>query len=224
MHRDSRRFVQEAVALSCSLRSLKATHSCFGALFYPSNAAILADVIVRGRSQGFYKCDRLVHIMIVRHAIIRPSDNELHMSSMHRSVPVERLEHRFYEPLLFLWMLNPAIGPTCEQSTINQPTSDFFSQWREFVDCLSWMCDFDHGGKTISTLAAEQTVDAIRFWLSFKHEVALPHLGDILEKLQLVSSATLSNLVATARTLAESSIQLSDDKVKNYCREFNPED
>lgn len=190
MQRDLRRFVQEAVALYCSLRSPKATHSCFGALYYPSNAAILAHVIVRGRSQGFYKCDRLVHIIIVRHAIIRPSDNELHMSSMHRSDPVERLEHRFYEPLLFLWMLNPATGPTCEQSTINQPTSDFFSQWREFADCLSWMCDFDHGRKTIS--------DGIRFWLSSKHEVALPHLRDILEKLQLVSSATLSNLVATA--------------------------
>lgn len=159
--------------------------------------------------------------MVVRPVVLRYPHNELHMDRMHRSNPVERLRHRFYEPLLFLWMLNPARGPTYEQPTINQPSHDFFSQWREFLDCLSWMCDFDHGGKTISAVAAEQTVDGIRFWLTSKHEVALDRLRDILEKLQLASIAAPDDMAATARTLAESSIRLSGDKIKNYCRELS---
>ncbi|KAK5173721.1 uncharacterized protein LTR77_002402 [Saxophila tyrrhenica] len=153
--------------------------------------------------------------------VLEHSDNEFGKTNMHRSDPVERLRHRFYEPLLFLWMLNPARGPTFVQPTINQPSHDFFSQWREFLDCLSWMCDFNHGGKTVSAVAGERTVDGTRFWLASKHESALPHLRDILEKLQLMRMSNPNEMVATARAISESSIALSGDKIKNYCRELS---
>lgn len=142
-------------------------------------------------------------------------------ASSPRFDPVQRLRHRFYEPLLLLWMLNPARGQTSALPTANQPSNDFFSQWREFLDSLSWLCDFSHGGKTVSAVAAESDAEGNRFWLACKHDTALPHLRGILGQLQSASTSTPEGRSTTARAIAETTIQLSNDKIRNYRRELS---
>lgn len=79
------------------------------------------------------------------------------------------------------------------------------------------MCDFDHGGKTVTSIAGEALPTGTRYWLSCRHESALPHLQWILSLLQRSTVDKINDV----RDLAERSIQLSKDKIKNYRRELS---
>ena len=129
---------------------------------------------------------------------------------------MERLLHRFYEPLQLLWMLCPARGPCPLAATACERSPDFLSNWRAFLDALSWLCDFEHGGKTVSSVAAESLPSGNCFWLSCRHQEALPHLVWVLESLETAQLHLQHERLRAVQSIATTTIFHSGDKVKHY--------
>ncbi|KAF2158957.1 hypothetical protein M409DRAFT_71370 [Zasmidium cellare ATCC 36951] len=134
---------------------------------------------------------------------------------------MQRLLHRFYEPLQLLWMLNPARGQCCPAPAAGEQSSDFLGRWRRFLDALSWLCDFEHGGKTVSSVAVQALPSGNRFWLCCGHEAALQHLTWMLSLLEDEELSLPSQQVRAISTVAVTTISHSGDKVKRYARELS---
>lgn len=87
-----------------------------------------------------------------------------------RMDPTERLRHRFYEPPLLLVMLNPCRNGGHGQPTIAFRNRNFVSDWRRFLDALAWFGDYQHGGKTVTAVAAESLPAGVHPWVASTHE------------------------------------------------------
>lgn len=75
----------------------------------------------------------------------------------------ERLRHRFYEPLYLLWILNRGRHPADAQPSVADQSRRFLMTWRAFLDALSFVCDYEHGGATVSSVAAEYLPGGTKF-------------------------------------------------------------
>src|SRR5277367_545111 len=67
------------------------------------------------------------------------------------------LFHRFYEPLVLLYVLDRTQGDhISRQDPERLPSGDISLQelQRRFLDALSYVCDFDKGGDTTTAIAA----------------------------------------------------------------------
>ncbi|EME43791.1 hypothetical protein DOTSEDRAFT_71582 [Dothistroma septosporum NZE10] len=138
-----------------------------------------------------------------------------------RLEPTQRLLHRFYEPLQLLWMLNPARGQSCSAPIAGEQSSDFLGRWRGFLDALSWLCDFEHGGKTVSSIAVQALPSGNRFWVCCGHEAALQHLTWVLSLLAGEELSLPCDQSRVVRSIAMTTISCSGDKVKRYSRELS---
>lgn len=132
--------------------------------------------------------------------------------------PAERLRHRFYEPLILLWILNSARGPTPVQPTVGHTSREFPSSLREFLDSLAWLCDHKHGGMSVCAVAAEALPVGTRFWFASKQVKGRDHLQWILETLGKMDETPESDGAQVEESIARTSIAFCKDKIKNYRR------
>jgi len=79
---------------------------------------------------------------------------------------MERLLHRFYEPLILLKILEPTQGRQNPQVQTESTAEEFRDVWGNFLDCLSWLCDYKPGGKTVASVAAQGEPKGPVFWLA----------------------------------------------------------
>ncbi len=89
--------------------------------------------------------------------------------------------NRFYEAVILISIPRPS------SSHSKVPRSS----WRVFLDDLSWLCDTESGGQTVTLVGAEQISHAVRFWISANGRVklrSLTHLNWILSELQKLAS------------------------------------
>ena len=149
------------------------------------------------------------------------SNKNSHPEGPPRLDPVERLRHRFYEPLMLLWMLCPARGAAYLMPTINQRSQDFLNAWREFLDALAWCCDYYHGGATVCAVAAESVPSGNKFWLTSRDDRPVPQISVILDLIASVSQKDRLEQREIENSIAEMSIRFCRDKVMKYCRNLS---
>jgi hypothetical protein len=146
---------------------------------------------------------------------------ESHKSGRPRFDPDVRLLHRFYEPLVLLKILDPTRGAQIYSPALDAVSGDANHLWRKFLDQLSWICDFKHGGDTVSAVAAEASPSGPIFWLAANTNPAaktLPHLVWILEQLENSYNASPQEMEELDERIIAQCIKFSKDKVKNYSR------
>ncbi len=67
-----------------------------------------------------------------------------------------KLLRRFYEPLVLLRVLDPTRGAHRPDLITDRGLDEKSKLWRNYVDQLSFVCDSDKGGDTVTAVAAQQ--------------------------------------------------------------------
>lgn len=131
--------------------------------------------------------------------------------------PVEKLRHRLYEALTLLWMLSPATGVTSVLPELEETQyGDFFFMWRRFLDNLSFFCDWESGGKTVSSVAAQSLSNGHCYWLASASKKSFHHFEFVMDLLEAVSSRSPTERRQDTDQLVQASIELSKPKIKHY--------
>lgn len=117
----------------------------------------------------------------------------------------------FYEAVILISILRPS----------SSHSKVLRSSWHVFLDDLSWLCDTQSGGQTVTSIGAEQISHALRFWISANGRVkprSLALLKWILLELQKL--ACNSELVAqdVETQIFNAAIYNSHEKVGDYFR------
>ena len=143
--------------------------------------------------------------------------------SKHRTNPVTRLLHRFYEPLVLLLVLDPTRGVQNPQSFPDSKSDTSQDLRRKFLDQLSWTCDYKRGGDSVSAIAAEAKPRGTVFWLAANTDSkgrVLSHLTWVLEQLEQSFNASDEATEELENKITAKCIEFSKEKVKNYSRQL----
>ena len=131
----------------------------------------------------------------------------------------QRLLHRFYEPLILLRILDPTRGEQSTRPTSEPKEQSLEEKWHKFLDQLSWVCDSETGGDTVSAIAAQKTPGGPVFWLAANSNPAskaLPHLRWVLKQLESIHDPSPPEIEKLEDDITTRCIEFSKNKVRNY--------
>ena len=128
----------------------------------------------------------------------------------------------FYELLVLLRILGPCIGPRTH-GTLRTSSFDelLYTPVRRFLDRLSWMCDYEPGGDTVSSIAVEETADGSVFWLATTYKCVpaiRPHLTEIIELLRSAHRLSAKDSHDLERKICNKCIAFASKRVKHYSK------
>ena len=137
---------------------------------------------------------------------------------------LEKLLHRFYEPLVLLYVLDPTRG-----AHLTRPTSEWSGSTelgarelrRTFLDKLSYVCDYETGGLTVTAIALQKRPDKIIFTVAANKNIrprALEFLRSTLSLLKACSALTVHECSRLQEELVLKCIELSESRLRTYWR------
>ncbi|RVX73268.1 hypothetical protein B0A52_02910 [Exophiala mesophila] len=89
------------------------------------------------------------------------------MSQQHRRNDANsKLLSRFYAPLTLLKVLDPCRGAQQPDLTADTSSNEQATLWRDFLDQLAYLCDFEKGGDTVTAIAVQRNAEYPIFWLA----------------------------------------------------------
>ncbi|OCK75300.1 hypothetical protein K432DRAFT_308849 [Lepidopterella palustris CBS 459.81] len=137
------------------------------------------------------------NIAVARPSIRRTGNagiNPIFKSEAQEELDIRRkVLRRFYEPVLILHALDPHRGDRIEEITDVDPALlDITKLRRSFIKYLAYICDYEKGGNTCTSVALQQKPSGVRVWMAanvsikpktvqFLHEV-LTGLSKVEEK------------------------------------------
>ncbi|OCT52304.1 hypothetical protein CLCR_08353 [Cladophialophora carrionii] len=130
----------------------------------------------------------------------------------------EKLLRRFYEPLVLLGALDPTRGAHRPDLTSDLGLDKQSKWWRNFLDQLAFLCDFEKGGDTVTAIAVQKRVDHPVFWLasnSKSRDKARDHVCWILGRLNDMHSVDIWD-DEREREILFGCIDFSRARVKTY--------
>lgn len=135
---------------------------------------------------------------------------------------VDRRLHCFYEPLVLLRIVEPTRGSRKHEMPLESTDGSFQIRCHRFLDDLSWLCDYRTGGRTVSSIAVEETPQGPIYWLAANEsprKKVRDHLKRILQQLESLASPA-GEASAVELAICQQSIQFSRDKVRHYVRQL----
>jgi hypothetical protein len=93
--------------------------------------------------------------------------------------------------------------------------------WETFLDYLCWLCDFECGGDTVTSIAVERKDDIAVFWVatnSSSGERAIAHLRFVLEVLQAYCYDPFPDSCTTVKRMFARSVEQGAGRANNYVR------
>ena len=132
--------------------------------------------------------------------------------------PNDRILHRLYEPLVLLHILEPSTRQTRSISS-PQNLQDSSDRLCAFVDQLSWICDHDLGGGSVTAIAAQEEDSRPVYWIVAPgppRQAVRAQVSLVLDQLSCAYSATELERKTTILNLHAQCVDFSSKKVKNY--------
>src|SRR4051812_22766659 len=123
------------------------------------------------------------------------------------------LLHRFYEPLVLLYVLDPTQGDhILRQDPERLPSGEIslLELRRRLLDSLSYVCDFDKGGDTTTAIAATST--PLTYYVASNKnpaEQVVPFLRSLLRQLGELYGCD------------DQRLSESESSILRYCVEFS---
>ena len=130
-----------------------------------------------------------------------------------------KLLRRFYEPLVLLHVLDPTRGAERPDLITDRGLDEYSKLWRNFVDQLSWLCDSEKGGDTVTALGAQRTVQGPIFWLasnSNSRKKARGHLTWIFAQLNRLYVGDTIPVLELENLITTHCINFSSRRIKTY--------
>ena len=121
-------------------------------------------------------------------------------------------QYQFYETLVLMSLLLSGQTPRSKPRR---------TAWHRFLDDLSYLCDAETGGKSVSSIAVQQNDDMLVFWISANGGLrrACQHLRWSLKQLAGCNYSQISAAETRAELLGKTT-EMSSRKVRNYVREL----
>lgn len=138
---------------------------------------------------------------------------------MHPANADEKLLRRFYEPLVLLGVLDPTRGAHRPDLVAERGLNEPSKLWRNFLDQLSWLCDSNPGGDTVTSVAAQKTIDHPCFWVasnSTARRRARDHLEWLFACLTPLYTATTVSTAQIEDQIFVRCVIFSSKRVKTY--------
>ncbi|KAF2759851.1 hypothetical protein EJ05DRAFT_537072 [Pseudovirgaria hyperparasitica] len=148
--------------------------------------------------------------------------SELHnMPKPHFRSKEEKQLMRFYEPLVLLHTLGRSRGDRTQNSVVSTGT---FSERRKFLNNLAYICDFNTGGDTVTSIALQDCADGPIYWVASNSEkkVLKSHefLMSVLSDLSRVSAESAEpspeHKERLATELSEKIIVFAKKRINGY--------
>lgn len=130
---------------------------------------------------------------------------------------------RFYDPLVLLNVIDPTRGAERPDLIKDSGFSDRSKLWRNFLDQLSWICDSETGGDTVTAIGAQKTVEFSVFWLasnSNAREKAKEHAVTVLEQLNRLIRADGTSVAQIEQEICGQCISFSFKRIKSYASQL----
>ena len=108
--------------------------------------------------------------------------------------------------------LDPALVPQSEVVT-RDPT------WQVFLNQISWLCDYDNGGDSTSSIAVENAPEGSKYWLAAnfdKNKKGVEHLRKVLGMLSRLSTLPPEKHKPIFDRILKDSIDFSERKFSHY--------
>lgn len=126
-----------------------------------------------------------------------------------KDLGVTDVNELFYKVLVPLQTLSPSTGIS------KTPRSE----WQEFLDSLSWLCDEGPGGKTVTSIAISKSTCGPVIWMACNDksngERAF-HLENIFRTLRRLDEHPPSSYESVTAAVARDSVRRSYRRVLNY--------
>ena len=134
----------------------------------------------------------------------------------------KKLLHRFYEPLVLLYVLDRTQGDhILRQDPERLPSGEISLQelQRNLLDALSYVCDFDKGGDTTTAIAAASA--PLTYYVASNKdaaEEAVPFLRSLLMRLGELYNVDPQRLSESENSILKYCVDFSGKRVKTYWR------
>ena len=134
------------------------------------------------------------------------------------------LLHRFYEPLVLLYVLDRTQGDHLSRQDPKRLPSGEFSlpELRRCVlDSLAYVCDFDKGGDTITAIAAASA--PLTYYVASNKDPAeqvVPFLRSLLEQLGELYNCDDQQLSESESSILKYCVDFSEKRVKTYWKQL----
>jgi hypothetical protein len=141
------------------------------------------------------------------------------MAQSHLLNPNMRLLRRFYEPLVLLRVLDPTRGAHRPDLITERGLDENSKLWRNYLDQLSFVCDSEKGGDTVTAVAAQRTNEMPIYWLasnSNSSNKARAHLIWIFARLNLLYSTDPISIDQLHKEINARCIKFSSQRIKTY--------
>lgn len=136
--------------------------------------------------------------------------------------PYTRLLHRLFEPLILLSVLGVTRG--AHSTTTQRDAGPNDKARRRLLQNLSYMCDFDKGGPSTTSIGLEEQEDRYNFWVSSNKAFAekiVSFLDSIIEYLRDMTKMETKPTEDTVRTLVNKSIIFAKKRITKESRLFS---
>lgn len=130
-----------------------------------------------------------------------------------------RLLSRFYGPLVLLHVLGQTRGCHTNALSTGDPLLETCRLRRQFLNDLSYVCDYDKGGDTVTSIAIEARPQGFVYWLaSNKHpdKKVTDFLSNCLKDLRRISRSSVEEIQPLRHELVTQCIQFSTKRIKKY--------
>ena len=134
----------------------------------------------------------------------------------------KKLLHRFYEPLVLLYVLDRTQGDHISRQDLERLPSGEISLeelQRRLLDSLSYVCDFDKGGDTITAIAAASA--PLTYYVATNNnsvEKVVPFLRSLLAQLGELYDFDPQRLSESESSILEYCVDFGEKRVKTYWR------
>lgn len=131
----------------------------------------------------------------------------------------DRLLRRFYEPLVLLGVLDPTRGAHRPDLITERGLDEPSKLWRDFLDQISWLCDSNAGGDTVTSVAAQRTVENPCFWVasnSAARQRARDHIEWLFESLRPFYATPSVSTAQIKDQIFVRCVEFSSKRVKTY--------
>jgi hypothetical protein len=98
-------------------------------------------------------------------------------------------------------------------------TKTLRSEWEEFLDSLSWLCDEKPGGKTVTSIAVSESTTGPIIWIACNdksNDQRVIHLENVFETLRRLDEHSASSRESIAAAVAKDCVNRSYRRVLNY--------
>jgi hypothetical protein len=134
------------------------------------------------------------------------------------------LFHRFYEPLVLLFVLDRTQGDHLSRQDPERLPSGEFSLpelRRRLLDSLAYVCDFDKGGDTTTAIAAAPT--PLTYYVASNKnpaEQVVPFLRSLLRQLHELYDYDDQQLSESESSILWHCVKFSEKRVKVYWKQL----